>query len=264
MPFLFFYLISAVILPNVLHFAAGLNFETLTGWKSLWAFIWPGQYPNIPLWFIWCLFLMNLLFWLINYLCVRCCRNSSGMVLVLLCFFFSLGGACAEHFFSVDAACVVRTFKFILFFCVGHLVRGYINNEINHNTGWKMVLSLLVSFMIASVPAVSYRYDNMLLEAVVFCDSGLAGSLFVILLCSLINHLPVISYLGENTIVIIATHGLLVRAIASGVVRLSYRIGPCYSVILFWLLMVLSYLLLIPLIKLCLPHFTAQKPLFRI
>ena len=253
-PFLFFYMISAVIIPNLLHWAFGMNFESVIGWRSLWAFLWPGEYPNIPLWFLWCLFLMNLLFWVIR---------RQGYAVALICFCLCLTGICLDRFVGVDVACIVKTFKYIFFFCAGFLLKGRFTDEMRLGGGWKTALLLVVSFAIALIPAVSYRCDSLPVEVLAFCLSGLAGSVFLLILCSFVRHLPVISYLGENSIVIILTHGLLVRAMTQGVIGLAGSIGPHYAVILSWLLMIVAYLLLIPLIKFCLPHFTAQKPLFR-
>ena len=67
-PFLFFYLTTAVLLPNFLHYVLGMQMDGVKDWlgyKSLYAFIWPEYYYNNPIWFIWCLFIMSLMFYLL-------------------------------------------------------------------------------------------------------------------------------------------------------------------------------------------------------
>jgi len=262
-PFLSFYLISAVIMPFLLQWAFDMNFESVTGWRALWAFVWPGEYPNIPLWFLWCLFLMNLLFWVIRRLCFCLFPDSYGFAVALICICLSLTGICVDRYLGIDVACIVKTFKYIFYFCSGFLLKRSLNDVLSPAVGWRKVLLLVVTFVAALIPAVSYRYDSLLVQVLAFWLSGLAGSVFLLLLCSLKGHMPVISYLGENSIVIVLTHGLLVRAMTYGVIRLTDCIGPYFALILIWLSMILVYMLLIPLIRFCLPHFTAYKSLLR-
>jgi len=80
-PFLFFYLTTSVLLPNFAHFVLGALMERSAaglGLKSLYAFIWPEQYFNNPIWFIWSLFLLNLLFYFFY-------RISGGGVFIYCC-----------------------------------------------------------------------------------------------------------------------------------------------------------------------------------
>jgi len=61
-PFVFFYLTTSFLLPNFAYYCLGVTINTGHGWPLLWAFVWPEQFPNVPIWFLWSLFLANLLF----------------------------------------------------------------------------------------------------------------------------------------------------------------------------------------------------------
>ena len=261
-PFLFFYLITSVIIPNVLHYAAGMDFDTVAGIKSLWAFVWPGVYPNVPLWFLWCLFLVSLLFRLIHHISRRFSGQTRKIVLTVACFCLAFPAYVADYYDTPDVACLIKTLIYLPFFCVGFDSRDFLtDNQTKAGTAVK-TLRLITCFLVALLPLLLYGVDVMV-DAVLFYISGLAGSFFVVSFSSLINRLPVISYLGRNSIVIILTHGLLIRLMAPAVIKLSGYIGPFGAISLCWLTMTLSYLLITPVILRLLPRFTGQKPLLK-
>lgn len=263
-PFAFFYIVSAVIMPNFLHYIMGVEIKSVIGWKSLLAFVWPGVYPNFPLWFIWCLFLMNLLFWAINHLCNRIFRRHSRAMVACACICCALLATCYEQLFSVDVACIYNTLKYILFFCAGFLVSGIIKGHcLDTFSNLKKTGLLLITLAVTLVRLIPCVTASVLLETLSFYICGLAGSVFVIIVSSMIMYLPLVSYLGRYSIIIVLTHGLLIRAGTVFIAYLSSVIGTYNAVLLFWVLMALSYLIFIPIIRWCMPHVTAQKPLLK-
>ena len=62
-PFFFFYLTTSVLLPILAHNRLGINFETGQDWRLLYAFLTYRDFPNIPLWFLWALFMLNVSFY---------------------------------------------------------------------------------------------------------------------------------------------------------------------------------------------------------
>ena len=70
-PFLFFYLVTSILLPNLAHYFLYYQINTVVGWRSLYAFITPEKFPNIPIWFLWSLFLSNIFFYVITFFLFR-------------------------------------------------------------------------------------------------------------------------------------------------------------------------------------------------
>ena len=262
-PFGFFYLLSAVILPNILHFFLGMDFETIVGWPSLWAFVFPGKYPNFPLWFLWSLFLMNIFFRALYSLCNWKVPHFLRTALFGLCLCCAIVGTIAENVFSSDVACLFKTLDNIPFFCMGFMCKSMIKNEIRQTSIIKKAGIIIFSFLITLLSLLPDNHLGILVNTLVYILYGVSGSFLIITISAIIKYLPLVSYLGRFSIIILLTHGLLLRAGTPAVMRLSSYIGNHYAVILFWTAMMLSYLLLIPILRHAIPYFTAQKPIIK-
>ena len=88
-PFCFFYLTTSFFLPNILHFwGFTVSHTESLGIHGLWAFITKEQFANNPIWFLWCLFTINIFF----YLCVVIVKKIffsnvwQAVVLTIVCF----------------------------------------------------------------------------------------------------------------------------------------------------------------------------------
>ena len=90
-PFLFFYLITSFLMPNILYqFGFTVAKTESLGISGLWAFLTKEQFSNGPIWFLWCLFELNILFYCIFLLSKQFGKYFVG-ILVLLSIL--LGGA---------------------------------------------------------------------------------------------------------------------------------------------------------------------------
>ena len=254
-PFFFFYICFSVCLPNLLHAVFGVHFDTVVGWPSLWAFLWPGQYPNIPIWFLWCLFLMNILFWVIYTLSNRYSNQWSIGVLVLLCVVCGFIGSWLMDSQPTDYGNVFKALQSMPFFCFGYLLKHY--NGLQRIQVMSR-LSVLFSTLIFLGLTLFFTFYYPL-----YFTTGITGTLFILLLARFFGRLPFFSYVGRYSIMLLLTHGLLIRVLTPLCFRLSEKTGPEIAVLLLFLIVLMSYYLLIPLMRRFLPYVTAQKPLFR-
>lgn len=266
-PFAFFYLITSVAAPNFLHYVFGVHFETVVGWPSLWAFIWPGCYPNIPLWFLWCLFIMELLFFVISRAAMRWCPRHRSTTMLLVCVSLAIIGKAVELYFSIDIACFSKALQNLPFLCIGFLMKDFakgigrtINTE-SRSDHRRLFIILIASLVVASLMMIPCLYQSAGFNAVLTYPCGVAGSIFIIVLSAFIGYLPLFSYLGRYSIMVVLTHGIMVRAGYPFFTSLSLTVGSTGAVLMFWAVMALSYLAIIPLLRFTLPHVTAQKPL---
>ncbi len=254
-PFLFFYILSAVLIPNIAHYFFGMHFNTVTGWASLWAFIWPCEYPNIPLWFLWCLFLMCILFWGIVKFCRQYFPNHFQKAVITIVVILALVGFLISDYTSHDIANICDAFQNIPFMCIGYfLMRSAFVEKtagLKRNKKFYLILSSLVLSLIFSA-----LYDQETLGNHILCFylCGIAGSLLILSLSSLINKLPIVSYFGRYSIIILATHGILIRVCTPLAVYLSPYLNDVAASLLVWVFILLSYLIWIPLLKTLLPH----------
>lgn len=254
-PFFFFYLCFSVCLPNLLHSAFGIHFDTIVGWPSLWAFLWPGQYPNIPIWFLWCLFLMNVLFWIIYTTTNSYAGKWSTIILVLLCVVCGFIGSQLIDNQPADFANMFKALQSMPFFCFGFLCKHYGGLQQIQGMSQRSVLCCMLLFLGLSL-FFTFVYP-------LYFTAGIVGTLFIVLLSRLLGRLPFFSYVGRYSIMLLLTHGLLIRVLTPLCLRLSETTGPHTVVFVLFLMVLMSYYLFIPLMRRFLPHVTAQKPLFR-
>lgn len=262
-PFVFFYLMSAVIIPNLTHQLFGMNYNTVLGWESLWAFIWPGEYPNVPLWFLWCLFLTNLLFWAIHRLGERVFPNHARLAILGMVSCCAVMGFYFAHLLNADIGNLCNTLKYVPIFFLGHIMAEKdMFRKLDNSRMEPLRKGLILLVLIGIIALTSYFLGETDMNLLRFYVYGIAGSFTVIILASWIVRLPLISYLGRYSIILLLTHGILLRIGTPFVIRASEYIDPYYTALMFWVIMALSYLVIIPLAIRFLPHVTAQKQLF--
>lgn len=259
LPFMVFYLVTAVALPNVLHYRFGMTFETVIGWPSLWAFVWPGEYPNIALWFLWCLFIITIIFRLLLSFSKAISEAQHLIVLILFCIGCAAVGILLEDHFQTDVATLFRALKNLPLFCLGYVMWQFdILSRIETMGIRRKLLGLFVAISISLLSCLTY--DSLWTNAVMYYVYGIAGTALIIILSSIIVHMPLISFLGRHSIIVLLTHGLMVRAGYSFFQNLSLTIPSYISVTAFWLCMACSYYAIVPFCKKFLPHITAQRP----
>ena len=92
-PFLFFYLTTSFALPNILHYGFGVHVAASQslGIGGLWAFITDEQFANNPIWFLWALFLVNILFYSILVPIKHFTTNSNLIATFITVICFAIG-----------------------------------------------------------------------------------------------------------------------------------------------------------------------------
>lgn len=260
-PFLFFYFITAVALPNMLHSWFGMKFETVVGWPSLWAFVWPGEYPNIPIWFLWCLFIMSIIFRILLSFSKAISEKQYQIFLILLCISCAVVGILSENYFQADIANLFKALKNIPLLCLGYVMSHFdILCRIESMGIRRKLFGLFAAFSISLLSCLTY--DGLWINEVIYYIVGIAGTALIIILSSIIVQLPLITFLGRYSIIVLLTHGLMVRAGYPLFQNLTITIPSYISVTAFWICMACSYYAIVPFCKRILPHATAQKPLF--
>jgi len=234
-PFLFFYLLTSVLLPILASRFLGMNFGTGSDWRLIYAFLTFSDYPNIPLWFLWALFLLNLLFYLLHDRC------RSLLLLGILCLILS----CALGNFSPIAlpASLNRMFDGLLFFYFGYVFKSLYANRFQK---WYYAAAFIVLFLLIGF----WNPENTLLLLIQHYLGGLLGICGLVLVCRMIGSLPYVSYVGRYSIMVLVTHEPLIR--------LLQAIHVPHILVAFGILLLL-YPLIIPLMRRYLPHVTAQK-----
>ena len=251
-PFLFFYVTTSVIFPAVFHDAFGVQINTVCGWASTYAFIWPEEFPNLPIWFLWSLFLANMLFCLI----ADISRNKYWLTALIT---FVIGSAgYAMKFYETDLpAFIDTTCYYIPFFCIGY---GASKSEIlSRDFGKAQYWCLSVSLLIICILFANIKSGILPFNVLLFYTSCTSGIAFVLMLSKQWGRVPLITYYGRYSIMILVTHVLVIRACRRFLEPAIADADIC-SVATLLCVMLIS-LMLIPIMHRYIPWFVAQKDL---
>jgi len=156
---------------------------------------------GIPMWFLPCIFVLFVLFALIKKIKNIYLMNSLLLVAILIGFIWPRG--IGVHVpWSIDVALVAMSF-----YALGNVLKPWLIklSKIQVGIGFLIFFALhLFAFFFNPGKVDMYRslYGNELL----FFVSGLAGSIAYVLFFKLVPVFKFFSYLGNHTIVILATH----------------------------------------------------------
>ncbi len=233
-PFFFFYLTTSVLLPILAHNLLGINFETGQDWRLLYAFLTYHDFPNIPLWFLWGLFMLNVAFYALQRFI------KSDILLGLSCLVL---GIVLGNLLSLPAS-ISKAFGYFFYFYLGYMATRYDVIErlrVRKVLPVSLALFVLAGFFCPTSGVLLYIQQTLL---------SVAGVLTLLLLCKAIKRLPYVSYVGRYSIMLLVTHEPLIRLL-----DVAHIGNPYVS----FLLLAASYLAIIPFMRRYMPHVTAQK-----
>lgn len=263
-PFIAFYIISFLL--SLSFFCDDSALKTI-GYFFGGVFIEKTRF-NVAIWFLWCLLLINITFYLIFHLC-RNINKNKGLIIYLICWLlgiigFTLGTYHINIPFWIDSSLTAMPF-----FATGYLIRKY--TEI-------LKPNMFDKYFFASIPlcfifvyyfgrVTVFKTNYMSNSNILFTyTSGIIGTLGVLFTAKLLQWLPVISYYGRYSIMILCTHMLMYKVIVKPFIEPLYsNTGSIvnthyYSTII----VLLSYAILIPIMKKYIPHITAQKDCIKV
>lgn len=269
-PFIAFYLLTACLLPNVLHqFGYEVRNEHMIGWQSLWAFAYPAHttFSNTPLWFLLCLFVVSIAFYgiysLVDFVCVKCRWNKSpiakpAMLLIICAAAGVLGYYLAVHhinwYLFTDSACTV-----LPFFCVGYVLKNHttILQKIDRSWWLWLLAAACLLYIYFFAPGVSYRLNRTNGSFGMLYSCAFVGICAVILLCRLCPAIPIVNFWGKHSLIILCTSNLVIQFTALFVRRLPF--GDWTLFVLLIVIVMLVETLAIPFLVRFFPHITGQK-----
>lgn len=252
-PFLFFHIASCFIVPI-------LN-RTSFEWHTLWDILlgYDGS-PNVPLWFLICLFWQNQIFYALYKLSVTM-KYPVFAISILSVVIGLLGYAMGGTAYNIKAMNIGTAFTTMPFFAVGYLFRCH--TDILYPTNWDKwliplaVLCFLFTYCLTDGKA-EYFINMYQVSAPVLYVSAFSGVLGILFLSKSLIRLPFVSYVGRYSIMILVTHAPFMQRVMPLLFRLNLPYWWITSVSA-TVIVSLSYILLIPLMKRFLPYVTAQK-----
>lgn len=264
-PFLFFFIFTAV-LPTISlkifgfpHFASIKPFNAST----IVSFIWPEQFANVPIWFLWCLFIMNFMFYGICLLAIKLtskCQKLFALSVSLMCFTIGVSGyIIVKNDINIpafiDSAMVAMPF-FGLGFVLNKHTTILVNNKYDKFNLIVVLMSIIILYLLTT-GNINYRTNSYKVNIVQLYLVGFFGSFSVLFLSKIIHELPLISWWGKYSLIILVTHDYVMQI---GIFISKRLLGTTdVAFVLAVVLTMLSYIAIIPFMKKYLGYFTAQK-----
>lgn len=260
-PFLFWHVVFVLSVPFVSHTE---TFE----WHLFWDYLLPEGNPhNSALWFLHCLFVLNIVFYVLVVISRRIINNCLSTV--ILGIFAIVAGGCG---FALSCSGIHLPIKFetvltaMPFFAIGYFVGCNREFLLDKRYDRWLILLAIICFLGTALLAtgetvyMTNTYEHLSIFQL-YCG-GVLGIAFVLLLSKRFVYLPFVSYIGRYSIILLVTHLPLVWYMAFFLNKLG----------LYWFLtsilstgiIVLSYLFIIPLFKRFLPYVIAQKDIIKI
>lgn len=253
-PYLFFFLVFSVAIPWAVYTSGGcLPYidGTPTLLQLLMDFLDNSQMVNGPLWFLLCLFEINIMFFLLHKLFTNEYHIVASAAVI------GIAGLLLSYFeirlpVSLDTALTCMPF-----FCFGFYIRNhtqilYQSKADRHLFLLSALCGLTCLLLARHVQYVVNSFYHSSYFTAHLC--GIAGTMMVILLSKRIGRLPLISYFGRYSIIILCTHVLILKAI----ITFLPEGNPSAALLLFVFIMSCQ-LAIIPFCRRYLPYVTAQK-----
>lgn len=249
-PFVFFFIIEFLVLLFVK--VDGIDYFMVF-------FVWPfrdNYVINYPIWFLLCLFWVNVIYCVIN---VNVHNLLTQSFCVLLC---GIIGYCLSYFHICLPLFISSAFSAIPFFFIGFLLRKMpilVKNKYDkYNLIFAFILLGLgilfcVKFDTPHLAFLENKYEGNPF-VIVLLSVGLVVGLF--LLCKTIKWLPVISYLGRYSVIVLGLHAIISVHVTQQFFSLE---GELFSKLTPFLLTIFLSWLCIPFFVRFAPYFTAQK-----
>ncbi len=254
-PFLFFFIVTSILPCAVLEHRSALTdfFQERT------------IYYNNPIWFLLCLFVVNVVFYLVHLVAKAVAsRYQTAIVLTMATILGFVGlGLGALHIrlpFYFDTALSALPLFAFGYWLFRHT--GFMPAPVNPlREGLTMAACALVVWFLA-VPTIwannDFPDDATLLLVYL---TGIAGTMMVLILSKFIRRLPLISFWGRYSIIILCTHQVVITVVSHFTRRwltggwqvlavLVATLAVCHLLILF--------------MRRYMPHVTAQRDVIRI
>lgn len=251
-PFLFFYTVSFLLYKVICIYAPGIKINSAVEQFYYFDPLYSRLCFNNPLWFLISLFTVNIIFYVLQ---ISKWRNWIVGVFAILCVVTS---PLLETLEMKLPLYLYKTIHFFPFFYFGYLLKR--SNLLIESTtfGFKKEISLtllltVLFFVLAIIDIPSVWANN-----IKFYIVAAIGVLVLLLILKRIKYLPIVSYFGRYSIIILCTSYLVyspLQVVLHKLIKISEASG---NWIVFFVTLAVEYVVILGCLK-WLPYVTAQK-----
>ena len=218
-------------------------------------------------WFLICLFIVNIYFYSVFIL-----AKYNIKVISLLCIILGISGYLMNSFGLYFPLWFDTSLTVMPFFLCGYLLRNYsevLYGEIKKKQLGLFIVSLtalLFSYYVLEhrhLVLISFLCNNYGVNIISLYMGGISGSYCILFIAKYLQHVPIISYIGRYSIIVLLTHQPLLFILRNIFYKLGIsQEGITCNLVVFLLIILLS----LPIIRFCikyLPYFYAQKDIWK-
>ena len=259
-PFLFFFAIT-VVLP---YWVMTPDLKQMYAYPLKYLYRERVVMLNEPIWFLLCLFEVNILFYLVQGLADAISSSYKTLLVIVISLVLGITGLMLgiNHIvipFYVDTALSVLPFFAFGWWLFRHT--EFLSAPVKLKWDLPIAIICLLVLLFLAVP-VKWSLNEISLDAVWFVYlCGIAGTMLVLIVSKALKRLPAVSYWGRYSIMVLCIH-YPILIVLSKVMR-HYVSGTVLFAVVFILTMLICHLL-IPLMRRFMPHVTAQKDVIKI
>lgn len=269
-PYVFFYTVTGVLIPVMVYrvFRYPMALYDYYGLEAVFSMFSERVIVNPSIWFLFCLFEVNVFFYCLFSLSKV--FSKSHFALGGLSLAFGILGLYLAYKriglpYFLDSSLAMLPFFYFGYFLRNHT--AILSSETSSKTVVYIIVYIVVTLSI--IHCLNYGWFSVfentyggIKGCLQVYPYGMMGTLVVLLLSKLLGRIPVLSYLGRYSIIVLCVHFYVINSmrkcfnetIANGSVRL----------LLVFLTTILVCLMLIPFFKRYLAVFTAQRDLIKL
>lgn len=220
---------------------------------------------NNAIWFLLCLFEVNIMFYLVHLLAKAISqRYQTAIVLILSALLgitgLMLGANRVLLPFYVDTAMSALPFFAFGYWLFRHT--GFMAAPMHWVRDGVMIVACILILWYLAIPFIwiENRFPRDVLPFNIYL-CGIAGTMMVLLLSKVIRRLPLVSFWGRYSIIILCTHQVVITIVAYFLRR--WFSGTLMLVVMLALTLLVCHVLIL-FMRRYMPHVTAQKDVIKI
>lgn len=249
-PFIFFYIFTYLL--NVLLHNLNISTKNTFHYIDIFQVFWKDVYSNNVIWFLLALFWCSLTMFIILKL------SKNIIVEIFLVITLSLiGYYCSYKNINIPLY-VDSSFSSLPILYFGILFKRFSISEyiLKNKKISLLVLSISIILVFLSIQGISL-VNNSIKNPFLFLLGGLSGSFLVLIISFYIERIPVITYIGNLSLLVLCTHIYIINIYVK---FFNYiQLSPYYSPIMIIVLVCISYYIIGPFFKLYLPFIIGEK-----
>lgn len=270
-PYIFFFSVGGVFLPVVLFHLFGIRIWSYKDYGfEAFSHIFSEDYIcNPSIWFLVCLFEVNLFFYAIIIIAMRCKeKNMYNIVVILLSILLGFGGLAMSYLHINLPYFVDSALSTLPFFCFGWYLRNNTSFLYREKNLKRVILAIILIFIWMIFLhfnnhghlSIMSNYYGKKWGFIELYPYGMIGTICVLSMSKIMGNIPLISYIGRYSIIVLCTHAYVIQF--AGYLSTSFmRESNLYIV---FILTVIIQMLVIPIFIKYLGYFTAQKDIIKI